>query len=228
MAFVRRYAVKSPISFVSRHLSGIFAILGLFAFAMAAMPANAQTRKIVAFGDSLSAGYQLGQNDAFPNVLEAALKKRGLDVSIENASVSGDTASGGLERLDWGVPEDTDLVILELGANDALRGINPTITEQALDDIITKLKQRNIAVLLAGMLAPRNNGPDYVAAFDGIYPRLAARHGIPLYPFFLDGVQGRPELNLADGIHPNPAGVRVIVDRILPTVEQALASLPKP
>jgi acyl-CoA thioesterase-1 len=202
-------------------------MLGLAA-GLAAGPASAQTRmlKLVAFGDSLSAGYQLAQKDAFPDVLEAALKARGHNVVIENASVSGDTASGGLERLDWGVAEDTDLVILELGANDALRGIDPRITEQALDEIITKLRSRNIQVLLAGMLAPRNNGPDYVAAFDAIYPRLAAKHGIPLYPFFLEGVQGRADLNLADGIHPNPAGVRAIVGQILPLVEQTLAALP--
>lgn len=198
-------------------------VLGL---AMLPVAADARTFRLVAFGDSLSAGYQLAQKDAFPEVLAAALKARGHNVVIENASVSGDTASGGLERLDWGVAEDTDLVILELGANDALRGIDPRITEQALDEIITKLRSRNIQVLLAGMLAPRNNGPDYVATFDAIYPRLAARHGIPLYPFFLDGVQGRADLNLADGIHPNPAGVRVIVERILPLVEQTLAALP--
>jgi acyl-CoA thioesterase-1 len=200
------------------------AILG---FASSALPAESRVFRLVAFGDSLSAGYQLAQKDAFPAVLEAALKARGHKVVIENASVSGDTASGGLERLDWGVAEDTDLVILELGANDALRGIDPKITEQALDEIITKLKQRNIAVLLAGMYAPRNNGPDYIAAFDSMYPRLAQKHGIPLYPFFLDGVQGRADLNLADGIHPNPAGVRVLVERVLPTIEKVLAALPK-
>ncbi len=206
--------------------AGLLAV-GL-AFGVSALPseAAARTLRLVAFGDSLSAGYQLAQKDAFPAVLETALKARGHNVVIENASVSGDTASGGLERLDWGVAEDTDLVILELGANDALRGIDPRITEQALDEIITKLRSRNIQVLLAGMMAPRNNGPDYVAAFDAIYPRLAARHGIPLYPFFLDGVQGRADLNLADGIHPNPAGVRAIVERILPVVEQTLAALP--
>lgn len=205
--------------------------LAAIAFAMISInrAARAQSRpiRIVAYGDSLSAGYQLAQKDAFPAVLEAALKQRGHNVVMENASVSGDTASGGLERLDWGVPEDTDLVILELGANDALRGISPAITEQALDEMITRLRERKIGVLLAGMLAPRNNGPEYTAAFDAIYPRLAQKHNIPLYPFFLEGVQGRADLNLADGIHPNPAGVRVMVERILPTVEAALASIPR-
>ncbi len=207
-------------------------IIGLVAMVVGllgvAVPAESRVFRLVAFGDSLSAGYQLSQKDAFPAVLEAALKARGHKVVIEDASVSGDTASGGLERLDWGVADDTDLVILELGANDALRGIDPIITEQALDEIITRLKQRNIAVLLAGMYAPRNNGPDYIAAFDSIYPRLAQKHGIPIYPFFLDGVQGRADLNLADGIHPNPAGVKVLVERILPTIEKALAALPAP
>jgi acyl-CoA thioesterase I len=184
--------------------------------------AEGRTFRIVAFGDSLSAGYQLGADDAFPAVLESALKARGHDVIVENASVSGDTASGGRERLDWGVPEGTDLVILELGANDALRGIDPGITEKALDDILASLGERKIVVLLAGMLAPRNNGPDYVAAFDALYPRLAEKHGIPLYPFFLEGVQGKPDLNLADGMHPNPAGVRVIVEGILPAVEKLI------
>lgn len=194
-------------------LAGALLGLGLLA-------AEARQVKVVALGDSLSAGYQLGPSDAFPVVLEAALKAKGLDVAVENAGVSGDTASGGRERLDWSVPDDTDLVIVELGANDALRGIEPALTEQALDEIIAQLKERKIGVLLAGMLAPRNNGPEFVAAFDAIYPRLAEKHGVPLYPFFLDGVQGRPDLNLEDGMHPNPKGVRAIVARILPAVEK--------
>lgn len=194
-------------------LAGVLLSLGLLA-------AEARQVKVVALGDSLSAGYQLGPSDAFPVVLEAALKAKGLDVVVENAGVSGDTASGGRERLDWSVPDDTDLVIVELGANDALRGIEPALTEQALDEIIAQLKARKIGVLLAGMLAPRNNGPEFVAAFDAIYPRLAEKHGVPLYPFFLDGVQGRPDLNLEDGMHPNPKGVRAIVARILPAVEK--------
>ena len=207
LRLLRTRAVRVPA------LAGALLGLGLLA-------AEARQVKVVALGDSLSAGYQLGPSDAFPVVLEAALKAKGLDVVVENAGVSGDTASGGRERLDWSVPDDTDLVIVELGANDALRGIEPALTEQALDEIIARLKERKIGVLLAGMLAPRNNGPEFVAAFDAIYPRLAEKHGVPLYPFFLDGVQGRPDLNLEDGMHPNPKGVRAIVARILPTVEK--------
>ena len=199
-----------------------------FAGFLAALPVEARTFRLVALGDSLSAGYQLGAKDAFPAVLEAALRARGHDVRIENAGVSGDTATGGFERLDWSVPDGTDGVILELGANDALRGIDPAITEKALDGIVSRLKARKIGVLIAGMYAPRNNGAPYVAAFDAIFPRLAAKHGVPLYPFFLDGVQGEPSLNLPDMLHPNPAGTRVIVARMLPMVEAFLASLAKP
>lgn len=191
-------------------------------------PASARTIRLVALGDSLSAGYQLPSKDAFPVVLEAALRAKGHDVSIENAGVSGDTTTGGLDRLDWSVPDGTDGVILELGANDALRGIAPEIAANALESIITRLKARNIAVLIAGMYAPRNNGTAYVETFDAIYPALAKRHDVPLYPFFLDGVQGIPTLNLADMLHPNPAGVRVIVDRMLPIVEAFLKTLAKP
>ncbi|HUN10750.1 MAG TPA: arylesterase [Rhabdaerophilum sp.] len=207
LRLLRTRAVRVPA------LAGALLGLGILA-------AEARQVKVVALGDSLSAGYQLGPSDAFPVVLEAALKAKGLDVVVENAGVSGDTASGGRERLDWSVADDTDLVIVELGANDALRGIEPALTEQALDEIIARLKERKIGVLLAGMLAPRNNGPEFVAAFDAIYPRLAEKHGVPLYPFFLDGVQGRPDLNLEDGMHPNPKGVRAIVARILPAVEK--------
>lgn len=189
--------------------------------------AEARTIRLVALGDSLTAGYQLAGRDAFPAVLEAALKAKGHDVAIENAGVSGDTTTGGLDRLDWSVPDGTDGVILELGANDALRGLDPAIPERALDQILAKLKARNIPVLLAGMYAPRNNGEAYVKAFDSIYPRLARKHGVPLYPFFLEGIAGDARLNLADGIHPNPAGVKVIVERMLPTVEAFIASLPK-
>lgn len=198
---------------------GLF--LALFAGFSPAL--EARTLRLVAFGDSLSAGYQLLQADAFPTVLEGALKAKGLDVAVENAGVSGDTASSGLERLDWSIAEGTDAVILELGANDALRGVDPAITEAALDGILTRLKARKIAVLLAGMHAPRNNGEIFIKAFDGMYLRLAQKHGVPLYPFFLEGVQGNPALNLPDAMHPNPKGVRVIVERILPAVENLLS-----
>ncbi len=181
--------------------------------------------RIVALGDSLSAGYNLPASAAFPVVLEKALKARGLAVTVENAGVSGDTASGGRDRLDWSVANGTDLVIVELGANDALRGIDPMITEAALDEIITKLKSRKINVLLAGMLAPPNNGPDYARAFNGLYGRLATKHAVPLYPFFLEGIAGEPKFNLPDGIHPTAAGVDEIVKRILPMVEEVVRSI---
>lgn len=205
---------------ILRQVYGWFPALVL-ALLLALAPAGAEARmvKIVALGDSLTAGYELPAAAAFPSMLEAALRARGLEVSVENAGVSGDTATGGADRLDWSVPEGTDIVIVELGANDALRGIDPKITEAALDGIIGRLKARGIAVLLAGMLAPRNNGAAYVEAFDAIYPRLAKRHGVPLYPFFLEGVAGEKALNLADMLHPNAKGVRVIVERILPMVE---------
>ncbi len=178
--------------------------------------------KVVALGDSLTAGYGLPASAAFPERLQAALKAKGVDAEIVNAGVSGDTASGGRDRLDWSVPEGTDAVILELGANDALRGIDPDVTRAALDEILKHLKARNVAVLLAGMYAGRNFGPDYTARFDRIYPELAKAHNVPLYPFFLDGVAGEEKLNQRDGIHPTAAGVDVIVARILPTVEAFL------
>ena len=188
-------------------------------------PAQTKPLKLVAFGDSLSAGYNLPGSAAFPTVLEKALREKGISVEIANAGVSGDTSQGGLERLDWSVPDGTDGVILELGANDALRGVDPALTETSLDAIVTGLKARGIPVLLAGMYAPRSNGPDYVARFDAIYPKLAEKHGLILYPFFLDGIAGDRVLNQPDMLHPTAEGVRVIAQRILPTVERFLASL---
>lgn len=188
---------------------------------------GAKPVQIVAFGDSLSAGYQLPANDAFPAQLQAALKAKGHNVSVLNAGVSGDTSTGGLARLDWTLPQNTDLVILELGANDALRGIAPTVTRTSLDTIITKLKDRKIKVLLAGMLAPPNMGPDYAKAFNPIYQSLATKHGIALYPFFLEGIAANPALNLGDGMHPNREGVATIVRNILPHVEALLSTSAK-
>ena len=183
----------------------------------------AEPLRIVAFGDSLTAGLGLSEKDAFPVKLEAALKAKGHDVEVINAGVSGDTASGGLARLDWSVPDTTDAVILELGANDALRGVAPAATRKALDETIRRLQSRNIPVLLAGMQAPRNMGADYIAAFDRIYPELAREHGVLFYPFFLDGVAARSKLNQRDGIHPTAEGVDVIVRGILPYVEKLIA-----
>ena len=179
--------------------------------------------KIVVLGDSLSAGFGLPADAAFPARLAAALEKKGVAASVVNAGVSGDTASGGLGRLDWSVPNGTDAVILELGANDALRGIDPQVTKTALDKILGKLDARHITVLLAGMRAPRNMGTDYVRVFDAIYPALASTHAVVFYPFFLDGVAADAELNQADGMHPNADGVDVIVTRIMPQVEALIS-----
>ncbi|KAA2237119.1 arylesterase [Salinarimonas soli] len=205
------------------------ALAGLMILAATlAGPAMAQGKrplKLVALGDSLTAGYGLPAAAAFPTQLQQALKARGHDVEIVNAGVSGDTAAGGLERLDWSVGEGVDGVILELGANDMLRGLDPAATKATLDTIVRRLKARNIPVLLTGMLASRNLGPDYAARFDAIYPDIARAHGVMLYPFFLDGVAGQRNLNIADGIHPNPEGVRIIVERMLPTVETFIARL---
>ena len=181
--------------------------------------------KLVALGDSLTAGYRLPANAAFPAVLERTLRAKGRDVTVENAGVSGDTASGGLERLHWSVPDGTDGVILELGANDMLRGVDPAVTARVLDRIVSRLKERGIPVMLAGMRASANLGPDYVARFDAIYPELARRHGLVLYPFFLDGVVSDPAYNLDDRLHPNARGIEQIVRSILPTVETFLARL---
>jgi len=188
---------------------------------------QAQPIRLVALGDSLTAGYGLPQEAAFPAVLERALKAKGYHVEIANAGVSGDTASAGLDRLDWSVPDGTDGVILELGANDMLRGVDPAVPRRAIDTIVERLKARGIPVMLAGMFASRNLGPDYVAKFDSLYPDIARKHNLVLYPFFLDGVAGERSLNLQDGIHPTAKGVEIIVARILPTVETFLAALPK-
>ncbi|CAN7747794.1 arylesterase [Mesorhizobium caraganae] len=187
--------------------------------------ARAETFTVVGFGDSLMAGFGLGPGEGFTDKLQAALRAKGLDVSVANAGVSGDTSSGGLSRLDWSVPDGTKLVILELGANDMLRGVSPSITEKNLDDMLAKLKARKIAVLLAGMRAAPNLGADYQSAFDAIYPKLAAKYDVPLYPFFLDGVAGESGFQLEDGLHPNVKGVDRMVERILPTVEKAIAAV---
>jgi acyl-CoA thioesterase I len=182
--------------------------------------------RLVALGDSLTAGYGLPAKDGFVPQLKAALAAQGIqgiDVEITDAGVSGDTASDGLARLDWSVPEGTDAVIVELGANDMLRGIDPQVTRNALDAILARLAQRHIAVLLCGMRAAPNLGADYGRAFERIYPQLAEKYGAVLYPFFLDGVAADRALKQSDGLHPNAAGVGVIVRRILPTVQEIIA-----
>lgn len=208
-------------------------IVVLMVAMMTVLPASAQTPveseakpiKLVVLGDSLSAGLGLPGPAAFPARLQKALNDKGMDVDITNAGVSGDTASGGRDRLDWSVPQGTRAVIVELGANDALRGIDPKITRQALSDIVSRLKARGIAVMLCGMLAPPNYGSDYAQRFDAIYPDLAKSFAVPLYPFFLNGVAADAKLNQADGIHPTAEGVDVIVKNILPTVEAFLGTI---
>ncbi|TCQ06811.1 (3S)-malyl-CoA thioesterase [Rhizobium sp. PP-F2F-G36] len=201
--------------------------LAALAGLIAAGPLHAAPIELVGFGDSLMAGYQLPPDDAFPARLEKALRDKGHDVSISNAGVSGDTTSGGLARIDWSVPDGTKGVILELGANDALRGIPPEESRKNIVAMIEKLKARGIGVLLVGMLAPPNMGGDYADRFNPIYPELAKTYGVPLYPFFLDGVVEDAGLKIEDGMHPNPKGVGVMVERILPLVETFVEGLPK-
>jgi acyl-CoA thioesterase I len=198
----------------------ILALIGVEpALAEDAAALGAPPIKMVVLGDSLSAGYGLTGADAFPAKLQKALKAKGINVEISNAGVSGDTASGGRDRLDWSVPQGTQAVIVELGANDALRGTDPSVTRMALSEIVKRLKGRGIAVLLCGMLAPPNYGREYAARFNAIYPDLAKSFGVPLYPFFLEGVAADEKLNQPDGLHPTPEGIDVIVKNILPTVE---------
>jgi len=192
---------------------------------MAGAAEGAPMLKLIAFGDSLSAGYNLPAAAAFPAVLEAALRKEGYRVAVVNAGVSGDTASGGLARLAWTLSDGADGVILELGANDMLRGTDPDVTKAALDSILAELKARDIKVLIAGMKATPSLGKDYKARFDAIFPELAAKYDALLYPFFLDGVAGAPGLRLNDGLHPNSAGVERIVQGILPSARAFLGQL---
>jgi acyl-CoA thioesterase-1 len=203
------------------------AALAAMAVPVSAPEAQEQPIRLVALGDSLTAGYGLPQEAAFPAVLERVLRAKGHKVEIANAGVSGDTASAGLDRLDWSVPDGTDGVIVALGANDMLRGIDPAVPRQAIDTIVERLKTRGIPVMLAGMAASRNLGPDYAQKFDSLYPEIAKKHDLVLYPFLLDGVAGERSLNLQDGIHPTAKGIEIVVARILPAVETFLASLSK-
>jgi len=185
--------------------------------------AGASEKRIIALGDSLTAGFQLPANAAFPNVLEKALRDRGHQVKVVNAGVSGDTTMAALERLEWALGDGADAAIVALGANDMLRGFDPARTQDALDQIIARLKAKNVPVLLAGMVATPSLGPEYGARFNAIYPQLAEKHDVLLYRFFLEGVAQVPKLNLSDGIHPNREGVQTIVKGILPRVEQLIA-----
>jgi len=186
-------------------------------------PAIAAPVKILALGSSLTQGYGLPPGTEFPVQLQAALRQAGIDAVVTNAGVSGDTSAGGLARLDWSLADHPDAVILELGSNDMLRGIPPAETEKNLRAILDKLRSAHVKVLLTGMHAQRNLGADYVREFDAIYPRLAKDTNVLFYPFILDGVALKPKLNQADGMHPNPAGVKVMVARILPYVKKLVA-----
>jgi acyl-CoA thioesterase I len=199
--------------------------VALLAFFLACMPLRAETITLLALGDSLTAGYGIDAPQGFTARLQEALEAKGHDVVVMNAGVSGDTAAQGAARLDWALTDDVDGALVELGANDALRGLPPEQAEQALDEILGKLKAKNLPTLVLGMRAPPNLGPDYGAAFDGMYQRLADKHGFDLYPFFLDGVAADASLNQADGIHPNAKGVDEIVKRLLPSVEALLAKV---
>ncbi|MCA6118750.1 arylesterase [Bradyrhizobium sp. WSM 1738] len=208
-------------------IMALMTLVPALAQAQTQSPTNVPAKpvKMVVLGDSLSAGFGLSAQAAFPARLQKALADKGIKVDMINAGVSGDTTSGGRDRLDWSVPDGTEAVIVELGANDALRGIDPAVTRAALTDILTRLKARNIAVLLCGMLAPPNYGSEYAARFNAIYPELSKSFGVPLYPFFLEGVAAEAKLNQADGIHPTPEGVDLIVKNILPTVEAFIGTI---
>src|ERR1700722_3598495 len=208
--------------FISIGQIGIALVLWLGFFAG---PAVARPIKILALGSSLTQGYGLPPGTEFTTQLQAALKASGIDAEVENAGVSGDTSSGGLSRLDWSLSNHPDAAIIELGSTYMLRGIPPEVTEKNLRAILTTLQKDHIAVLLTGMQAQRNLGADYVKAFDGIYPRLARDYNVVFYPFFLDGVALDPKLNQADGMHPNPAGEKIVVARMLPYVKKMLAPL---
>src|SRR6478752_4598042 len=212
-------------SFVHMLVWGMVLMAAETAFAQTSVARETKPIKMVVLGDSLSAGLGLSATAAFPARLQKSLEAKGIMVDMINAGVSGDTTSGGRDRLDWSVPEGTDAVILELGANDALRGTSPDVTRDALTDILTRLKARKIAVLLCGMLAPPNYGSEYAARFNTIYPELSKSFDVPLYPFFLEGVAADAKLNQADGLHPTAQGVDIIVKNILPMVQALLGAL---
>ena len=220
---------RGPAPNPSRRITILLTLMGLTGLFW--MPVSSPSRAeaapivLVALGDSLTAGYGLGPGEGFVPQLQAALSARGHNVHVRNGGVSGDTSTGGLARLDWAVGPDTQAVILELGANDMLRGIAPDVTRANLTAIIKRLQARNIEVMLAGMLAAPNLGEAYAARFNPIYPQLAEQFGPVFYPFFLDGVAGQRGLNLADGIHPNAQGIGVVVDNMLPSVERLLAQV---
>lgn len=221
---------RAPSVLARRHaarqlLLGVPFLLGLVVlFGLAASKAPV---KILVLGDSLTAGYGLRANESFPAKLEVALRKEGLSAKVINAGVSGDTTQGGKSRLTWALADEPDVVVVELGANDMLRGLDPVQAKKNLDAIVTELRKRKISVILAGMRATPNLGPKYVETFDGLYPELAKKHDAELYPFFLEGVAMKPKLNQADGLHPNAQGVDEIVRRFLPVMKKVLADRDK-
>lgn len=202
-----------------RVLVGIFLAI---AFLTPASAGDARPIRILAFGTSLTEGFGLPPGTEFPVVLERRLRQAGFDVAVVNAGVSGDTSSDGLSRLEWSLADRPDAVILEMGSNDALRGIDPALTEKNIAAMLGRLKAAHVPVLLLGMKAPRNLGPEYARAFDSLYPKLAKEFGVLFYPFVLDGVAMNPRLNQADGMHPNPEGVKRIVGEMLPYAEKLI------
>jgi acyl-CoA thioesterase-1 len=206
----------------AKRLGALLVAATLLAGAPGAGFAGAQPIKLLAFGDSLVHGYGLAAGESFPQKLESALRARGYLVEVINAGNSGDTTAAGWARLDWALAEEPDLVLVELGANDGLRGIEPGETYRNLDHILARLAAEGLTVLFTGMRAPRNLGEDYVVEFDAVFPRLAEKYGVAFYPFFLEGVALDPSLNQDDGIHPNAAGVAVVVERIVPVLEPLL------
>jgi acyl-CoA thioesterase-1 len=228
------YGALSALVYSGRLILLLFPLLFALPVALAQPQTHAGTAQkptlnrellVLAFGDSLTAGYQLGPDESFPAQLQTSLRRQGVKVRVHNAGVSGDTSKAGRARLTWvlgGLKTKPDLVILALGANDALQGLDPNSTRANMDAMLFELKKRNIPVLLVGMLAPRNLGRDYARTFDSLYPELAKRYQVPLYPFFLDGVALNPKLNLSDGIHPNKEGIAAIVKRMLPSIRTIL------
>jgi acyl-CoA thioesterase I len=207
---------------VSHHRVFFAAVAALYLGMAGAAVASAAPIKILAFGDSLTSGYGLPPGEGFTDQLGQALKDQGVKATVINAGVAGDTTADGLSRLDWSLADDPTVVIVELGGNDALRGLDPAATKKNLDKILTRLQQQHRGILLAGMLAPPNLGSDYSASFNPIFPDLARQHDVTFYPFFLDGVAGNPALVQADGIHPTAQGVAIIVQRILPSLHEAI------
>lgn len=205
----------------------LFGRMSVALLLLAPVAAAAAPVKILAFGTSLTQGYGLPPGTEFPAVLQARLQASGIDATVINAGVSGDTSSDGLSRIDWSLADHPDAAIVEMGSNDALRGIDPKLTEKNLAAMLARFRDAHVPVLLLGMKAPRNLGPDYANAFDPIYPRLAKEFGVLFYPFVLDGVALNAKLNQADGMHPNPDGVKIIIGRMLPSVKQLVAEVPR-